>query len=511
MILVTIATVIVTVVLYIVIPKGFFPQQDTGRLTGGIVADQDTSAQSMAKLMAQLSAGVSSDPDVANVVAFSSASNSGRMFAALKPLGVRKMTVDQVIGRLRVKLARVPGATLYLQAVQDLRIGGRQSNAQYQYTIAADELKDLTHWGNLLLRKMATLPGLADVNSDAQNKGLEASLVIDRATASRLGVTAQAIDNTLYEAFGQSLASTMYTPLNQYYVVLEVAPEFWQNPDSLKYIYCKGTSGLVPLSAFTRFVADNTPLVVNHSSQFPSVTISFNLLPGVSLGNAVEEIQDAEREMGVPATVHGSFSGTAQAYQDSLGNEPILIAAALIAVYIVLGMLYESFVHPVTILSTLPSAGVGALLALILCHTDLSVIALIGIILLIGIVKKNAIMMIDFALEAERNDGKTPKEAIFQACLLRFRPIMMTTAAALLGGLPLAIGGGTGAELRQPLGIAIVGGLIFSQMLTLYTTPVIYLYLDTFRLWWGSLWAPTADEAERRHGHVPMPSVAPVG
>ena len=489
--LVTIMTMGATALLYLEIPKGFFPQQDTGRINGSIQGDQDISFQAMRGRITQLASTVLEDPAVSAVMGFNGggfgrALNTGNMFLTLKPLAERQITADQVSGRLRAKLARIPAVTLYLQPVQDLRVGGRSSNAQYQYTLQGDNVKDLLVWAPRMLQKLRTLPGLLDVNSDQQNKGLEAGLVIDRPTAARLGITAQMIDNTLYDAFGQRQVSTMFTQLNQYHVVLEVDPQFWQNPDGLKHIYVTTPSGAqVPLSAFTHYEPATAPLVVTHQGQFPSVTLSFNLTPGLALGDAVAAVDGAATQIGLPATIHGSFQGTAQAFQASLASEPLLIAAALVTVYIVLGVLYESTIHPVTILSTLPSAGVGALLALLICRTDLSVIALIGIILLIGIVKKNAIMMIDFALEAERNEGKNSEEAIFQACLLRFRPIMMTTLAAILGALPLALGRGVGSELRRPLGIAIVGGLIFSQMLTLYTTPVVYLYLDRCRLYFS--------------------------
>jgi len=437
----------------------------------------------------RLVAIVKSDPATDTVIAFSGGGggttiNTGRVFVSLKPLQERKVTADQIVNRLRPKLAVVPGATLFLQAVQDVRIGGRQSAAQYQYTIQSDSLPLLNHWGPILLASMKKIHQLTDVNSDAQNKGLAANLVIDRPTASRLGLTPQSIDAVLYDAFGEREIATTYTPLNQYFVVLVVDPSFWQDPGALHNVYAVATGGgLVPLSAFTHFAASTAPLSVNHSSVFPSVTFSFNLAPGVALGDAVNLINAAQRGVGVPTTITGSFSGTAQAFSASLSSEPLLIAAAIAAVYVVLGILYESYIHPVTILSTLPSAGVGALLALLVTHTDLSIIALIGIILLIGIVKKNAIMMIDFAIEVERREHKSPRDAVFQACLLRFRPITMTTMAALLGGVPLAIGTGMGAELRRPLGIAIVGGLIMSQALTLFTTPVIYLYMDRLNSW----------------------------
>jgi multidrug efflux pump len=388
-----------------------------------------------------------------------------------------------VINRLRGKLSVVPGATLYLQSAQDLTIGGRQSNAQYQYTLQGEDLNELNNWAPQLLVKMRGLQELRDVNTDQQDKGLQAQLIIDRDTASRLGVAAQDIDNALYDAFGQRQVSTMYRPLNQYHVVMEVAPQFQQTTEALQNIYLRSSSGApIPLAAFTHFAPSNIPLAVNHQSQFPSVTISFNLAPGISLGQATLAINNAQRTIGFPSTIQASFQGTAAAFQDSLSSEPVLILTALITVYIVLGMLYESYIHPITILSTLPSAGVGALLALLITHNELNVIGTIGIILLIGLVKKNAIMMIDVALEVERTQGKKPVDAIYEACLLRFRPIMMTTMAALLGGLPLALGTGTGSELHRPLGITIVGGLIVSQALTLFTTPVVYVYLDRLRL-----------------------------
>jgi len=492
------ATLLTTLALYWFIPKGFFPQQDTGRITGSIQAAQDISFGGLEKLMTQYVAIVQADPAVENVTAFVGGGNTGRMFAALKPNNQRKENADQIIGRLRGKTAHIPGGTLFMQPVQDLRLGGRASSSQYQYTLQGEDTRELLEWAPRVLAKLRTIPQVTDVNTDLQNKGLEASLVIDRSTASRLGVSPQAIDSALYDAFGQRFVSTIYTPLNQYHVVMEVDTPFMQTPEGLRHIYVRSNTGnLVPLSGFTRLERRNTALSVNHQGQQPSVTLSFNLPVGVALGDAVEAIDRAQQDIRMPGTLRGSYMGTAQAFKASLANQPILVMAAVLVVYIVLGMLYESLIHPITILSTLPSAGVGALLALMAWKTELSVIAFIGIILLIGIVKKNAILMIDFAIEVERREGVTPERAIFQACLLRFRPITMTTMAALLGGLPLAIGMGTGSELRQPLGIAIVGGLLLSQLLTLYTTPVIYLYMDRLRLWCSTLWsrrhpAPTA-------------------
>ena len=487
MLVLLLATLATNVLLFVRVPKGFFPEQDNGRLVGGIQASQDISFQAMEKKLLQVVEIVKQDRDVDYVIGFTgggSTTNSGRMFVALKPFDRRTGTAQQVIGRLRKSLAHVAGAPTFFQPVQDLRIGGRISNALYQYTLQSDDLAELNSWSQRMLQRLRTIPGVVDVNSYQQDRGLEADIRIDRPTASRLGITPQVIDDTLYDAFGQRQVSISYTLLNQYHVVMEVEPRFWQHPDTLKDIYVPSTNGTqVPLSAFTRFEPSATPLAVNHQGQFPSVTLSFNLAPGVALGDAVKAIEEATRRMGMPARVQGSFSGTAQAFQSSLANEPLLILAALVSVYIVLGVLYESYIHPITILSTLPSAGVGAVLALMCFRTDLSIIAIIGIILLIGIVKKNGIMMVDFAVSAERMEGKSPEEAIYEACLLRFRPIMMTTMAALLGALPLALGSGVGSELRRPLGIAIVGGLIFSQMMTLYTTPVVYLYMDRFRLW----------------------------
>jgi multidrug efflux pump len=484
--LVLLATVGLNVYLFIRVPKGFFPQQDTGRIQGSILADQDTSFQAMDKIMLPMINIVAADPAVNTVIGFTGGStyNTARLFVSLKPLEERKISADLIIGRLRPKLARIPGATLFLQASQDLRIGGRQSNAQYQYTLQGDNLDDLNKFAPRMVTELQTIPLIVDVSSDQQNRGLQAMIQYDRGTAMRFGITPQLIDDTLYDAFGQRQVSTMFTSLNQYHVVMEAAPEFWQNPQFLSQIYVNSPSGQqVPLSAFAKFAPTTAPLTVTHQGLFPAVTISFNLKPGVALGDAVNAIDAASAKVGLPATIQTEFAGTAQAYQASLATEPILVTAALVTVYIILAMLYESYVHPITIISSLPAASVGALLALLLTHNDLSIIAIIGIILLIGIVKKNAIMMIDFALAAERIEGKNSYDSIVEACMLRFRPILMTTMAALLGALPLALGTGTGSELRRPLGITIIGGLIMSQLLTLYTTPVVYLYFDSLREW----------------------------
>ncbi len=484
-----IATIGVNILLFSIIPAGFFPEQDTGRISGSIQAAQDTSFQAMSGKLAQIVAIIQKDPDVEYVTGFTgggggSTTNTARMFISLKPFATRKTSASGIIKRLRGKISSVPGAPTFLQPVQDLRVGGRISSALYQYTLQGGNLAELNDASQKLLRKLRTVPQLVDLSSDLQDKGREATLVIDRTTASRLGITPQVIDSTLYDAFGQRQVAISYTLLNQYHVIMEVDPVFWQNPETLKDIYVPAAGGaMVPLSAFSHFQPSASALAVNHQGQFPSITLSFNLAPGVALGDAVKALDGASREVGLPVGIKGSFSGTAQAFQASLANEPLLILAALITVYIVLGILYESYMHPWTILSTLPSAGVGAALALMLFGTELSLIAVIGVILLIGIVKKNGIMMVDFALAAQRREGKSPQEAIFEACLLRFRPIMMTTMAALFGAMPLALGAGVGSELRRPLGISIVGGLIFSQMLTLYTTPVVYLYMDRLRIW----------------------------
>jgi multidrug efflux pump len=481
-------TIALNFYLFWIIPKGFFPQQDNGVVFGGIQGSQDISFQAMQKSTQRIVDVVKTDPAVANAMAFTGgggATNSGFIFLGLKPFDQRNATSSQIIDRLRPKLLAVAGANTFIQAGQDLRIGGRGSSAQYQYTIQSDNLQDLVEWGPVLLQQMRKLRMLTDVNTDQQNSGLQAMLTYDRDTASRLGITSQTLDNSLYEAFGQAQVSTMYTNINQYHVVLEVEPKFWQSPVNLNDVYIRAAQGkVVPLSAIAHYEANTAPLAVNHQGQYPSVTISFNLAPGVALSDASRAILALEQKMGMPSTITGMFSGTLQAFQSSLATEPFLVITALMAVYIVLGILYESYLHPITILSTLPSAGVGAVLALMLFHKDLSIIAIIGVILLIGIVKKNAILMIDFALAAERVDGKSPRDAIFQACILRFRPILMTTMAAICGAVPLAFGTGTGSELRNPLGMAIIGGLLLSQMLTLYTTPVVYLSLDRMRVRW---------------------------
>ncbi|MBN9236301.1 MULTISPECIES: efflux RND transporter permease subunit [Phyllobacteriaceae] len=557
--LLLLATLCLNGYLYVIIPKGFFPQQDTGLLVGSVQADQSISFQSMSDKVNRFAEIVKNDPAVASAVAFTGGgqTNSGAMYVALKPQAERNVSADAVIARLRTQLAVVPGATLFLQSVQDIRAGGRQSNAQFQYTLQGDDADEIRDWAQKLTIALQTEPKLTDVNSDQQNKGLDIDLTIDRDTAARLGITVSQIDSTLYDAFGQRQVSTIYVARNQYHVIMEVAPEYWQHPDTLKQVYISKSGGsvsgsqktnavagtfvsgqksaasaqvsdaavnqannsigavgktasstgaavstaretMVPLSAVASYAPGNTPLSVNHQGLFVATTISFNLAPGVALGEAIAAINAAQDRIGMPVTIHGGFQGTANVFQQSLANEPMLILAALLAVYVVLGMLYESYVHPLTILSTLPSAGVGALLALGAFGIEFSIMAMIGVILLIGIVKKNAIMMIDFALDAERKQGMSARDAISQACLLRFRPIMMTTMAALLGAVPLAIGLGEGSELRQPLGVAIVGGLILSQMLTLYTTPVIYIYLDRFRLW--------ALGSRRKRGAAPIPS-----
>jgi multidrug efflux pump len=530
--LILVLTIALNAYLFFIIPKGFFPQQDTGQITGNVQGDQDTSFQSMKQKMVDFVDIVKQDPAVATVTAFTGggATNSGFVFVSLKPLAQRGVSADAVITRLRRPLNGVAGATLFLQAAQDIRVGGRSANAQYQYTLQSDSLPDLIAWAPKLTDALKQETALADVNSDQQNAGYETYLTFDRDTASRLGLNMTQIDNTLYDAFGQRQVSVIYNPLNQYHVVMEVAPQDWQSPEMLKEVYVSTTGGalsgteatssgsnlsaaaqnaqtnaiaasghtgastgsaittmaetMIPLPTFSAISTDQTPLSVNHQGHFAATTISFNLTPGKSLSDATTAIADAMRKIGAPSSIHGSFQGTAQVFQQSLANEPFLISAALLAVYIVLGILYESLIHPITILSTLPSAGVGAVAALMICHVDFSIMSMIGVILLIGIVKKNAIMMIDFALEAERTQKLTPHQAIYRACLLRFRPIMMTTMAALFGALPLAIGFGEGSELRRPLGISIVGGLLVSQLLTLFTTPVIYLYLDRAGLWW---------------------------
>jgi multidrug efflux pump len=493
-------TIVLNFVLIYRMPKGFFPQQDTGAITGGVQGPQDSSFPAMDNSIRQLVGVIKSDPAVANVTAYTGgngATNGGFIYIALKPLNERKVSAADIINRLRPKMNRLPVASTFLQAAQDLRIGARSGNALYQYTIQCDNVQDLSKWGPILLSEMKKLPGLQDVNSDQQNGGLQELLTYDRTTAARLGITTQSLDSSLYSAFGQSEVSIIYTQLNQYYVVLEVAPQYWQTPQGLKDIYLNSAkAGNVPLGTVATSESGTTPLAVNHTGLFPSVTVSFNLAPDVSLSDATQRIALMQQRLGTPSTIRGFFAGTLQAYQQSLSTEPVLILTALLAVYIVLGILYESLVHPLTIISTLPSASVGAILALMLFKIDLNVISIIGIVLLIGIVKKNAIMMIDFALVAERQDGKSTRDSIFEACMLRFRPILMTTMAALFGALPLAFGTGTGSELRRPLGITIVGGLIVSQMLTLYTTPVVYLFLDRWRLRLQS----------KQHGALPSPT-----
>ena len=500
-------TIALNVALIIKIPKGFFPQQDTGAISGGVQGPQDSSFPAMNDSIQRIVGVIKNDPAVANVIAFtggSGATNVGSIYIALKPLAERKVDAEQIINRLRPQLNRLPVASAFLQAAQDLRIGGRSSSALYQYTMQSDNVADLLKWGPILISQMKRLRGLQDVNSDQQNGGLEELLTYDRVTAARLGITTQSLDTALYGAFGQSEVSIIYTQLNQYYVVLEVAPQFSQSPEGLNEIYLHtSSSGSIPLLTVAKGQANTTPLAVNHTGLFPSVTVSFNLAPNVSLSDATLSINQMQKRLGTPSTIQGFFAGTLLAYQQSLGTEPILILTALLAVYIVLGILYESLVHPLTIISTLPSASVGAMLALLLFKEDLNIISIIGIVLLIGIVKKNAIMMIDFALQAQRQEEKSTADAIFEACMLRFRPILMTTMAALLGALPLALGSGTGYELRRPLGITIVGGLILSQLLTLYTTPVVYLAFDRLRIRITGKHRDLLD-----HGASPSPSAA---
>ena len=511
MLFVTGATFCLSVYLYVVIPKGFVPQQDTGRLTGTIIGAEDMSFLTMQEKMKQFLQILGNDPAMKSSLVFNGggAENTANVRIELIPLEERKADTDQIIARLRPKLAKVPGATLFLQAVQDVRIGARTASSQYQYTLEGESVKELEEWSPQVIGVLRQVPGLRDISTDQQDRGLEATLVVDRDTASRLGIRQQAIDDTLYDAFGQRQVSTLYTQLNQYHVVMEIDPRFQQSTDAIQRIYVRSATGAqVPLSAFTHFERKTSALQVNHQGQFPAVTISFNLAQGYPLGDAVKQIEGGMLRIRLPASIHPSFQGTAQAFQASLATEPWLILAAVVTVYLVLGMLYESFIHPLTILSTLPSAGVGALLALLLFHTELSIIALVGIILLIGIVKKNAILMIDFAVQAERKEGKNPLEAIYQSCLMRFRPIMMTTMCALLGAVPLAVGGGIGSALRHPLGISIIGGLIVSQMLTLFTTPVVYLYMDRLRLRLARrkrLVTPALAPPIPPDGHVPTP------
>ena len=486
MLLLTISTLGVTVFLAIKVPKGLFPQQDTGMLSGFSEASQDISSQAMRHAQEKVNQIVQQDPDVDHTIAFvggsSGAGNTGTVFISLKDYDKRKSTADQIVGRLRPKLSKVPGITLFLQSVQDVRMGGRSSRTQYQYALEDADLAELQEWSPKVLAKLKSLPELRDVATDQQTAGLMLSVDVDRDSASRLGISLQAVDDTLYDAFGQRQVATSFTPMNYYRVVLEASPAQQASPDQLVHVYVRGAGGaLVPLPSIAKVSATPTPLAVTHQGQFPATTLSFNLAPNAALGDAVKAVDAATRQIGLPSGVHASFQGTAQAFGASLSSEPWLIAAALFVVYVVLGMLYESLVHPITILSTLPSAALGALVALFVFRTDFSIIALIGVVLLLGIVKKNAIMMIDFALEAERREGLEPAEAIRRACLLRFRPILMTTLAALFGAVPLAIGFGAGSELRQPLGITIVGGLCVSQLMNLFSTPVIYLYLDRLR------------------------------
>jgi multidrug efflux pump len=491
MLLVFLATLVLNVLLLVRVPKGFFPQQDTGIISGGFQGPQSTSFYAMSKAVHDANVVISEDPGVAKVMSFTGgqgATNGGNAFIALKTLGNgpddRKDSAAQIIDRLRPKLARIPGTSTYMQAVQDIRIGGRSSSAQYQYTLKAENTQQLQEFGPKLLSALRKTPGFQDVNTDQQNNGLQAILTYDRPTAAKLGLTAQQMDSTLYDAFGQAEVSTIYKPLNQYYVVMEVAPKYWASPQGLKDVYFNPSSGggAVPTTSVLKYAPSTSPLAVNHTGLFPSVTVSFNLAQGVSLGQATKEIEDIKKQLGVPDSVTGQFAGAAQAFLASLNTEWYLIGTAIVAVYIVLGMLYESLVHPITILSTLPSASLGAMVALLVTGTELDVMSIIGIILLIGIVKKNAIMMVDFALQAEREGGMNTRDSIFEACMLRFRPILMTTMAALFGAVPLAVGTGMGSELRRPLGISIIGGLVVSQVLTLYTTPVIYLFMDNLRL-----------------------------